>query len=224
MTNEIWTLVTEPLWTAARRFGGQAPTLAAALLLLLLGLFMARAARTIAERILSRAKLDDHTAKVGINEVLSRLGMGKSPTFALSFIVYWFILFIFIVSAANAVSMTVVSELLERFVLFLPRLVACLLILFGGLMFARFLGEVIANAAAANNIGGGRQLAGMSYALTVAFAGATALEQLGLRMTLVNSAVQIALASAGLAAALAFGLGGRKVAESWLRESFERRR
>ena len=145
-----------PFVSAAHRFGAAIPTLAAALLLLLLGMFAARALRTITERLLSAARLDEHTAKVGINEVLSRLGLGKSPSYVLAFVVYWFILFIFIVSAANAVNMTIVSDLLERFVLFLPQLVAALLILFGGMLFGHFLAEIVSNAAAANNIPGGR--------------------------------------------------------------------
>jgi hypothetical protein len=220
----IWTVVSEPLVSAARRFGAQIPTLAAALLLLLLGMFMGRAARTVAERLLSRARVDDYTAKVGINEVLARLGLGKSPTYVLSFLVYWFILFIFIVSAANAVNMTIVSDLLERFVLFLPHAVAALLVLFGGLLFGRFLSEIVLNAASANSVPGGKQLASAAYVVTLVFSVATALEQLGLKMTLVQGALQIAMASAGLAAGLAFGLGGRKVAEEWLRDVFGRPR
>ena len=198
--------------------------LAAALLLLLLGMFMARAIRTLAERILEKTQMDQHTARVGINEVLARLGLGKSPTYILSFIVYWFILFIFIVSAANAVNMTVVSELLERFVLFLPQLVASLLILFGGMLFGRFLGEVVANAAGANNISGGRALAKAAYAGTMLFSAATAMEQLGMRLTLITSALQIALGSAGLAAAIAFGFGGRRAAADIIKDLFGRPR
>jgi hypothetical protein len=198
--------------------------LAAALLLLLFGMFLARAARTISERLLARARIDDHTAKVGINEVLARLGLGKSPTYVLSFLVYWFILCIFIVSAANAVNMTIVSDLLERFVLFLPRAVASLLILFGGLLFGRFLSEVVLNAASANSVPGGKQLASAAFVVTMVFSVATALEQLGLKMTLILTALQIAMASAGLAAGLAFGLGGRKAAEDWLRDALGRPR
>src|SRR5258708_6543792 len=158
MSREIVAMLTEPFVSTANRFGAQIPTLAAALLLLILGLFMARAIRTVAERIFSLARLDENTARVGINEVLARLGLGKSPSYVLSFIIYWFILFIFIVSAANAVNMTIVSDLLERFVLFLPQLVAALLILFAGLMFARLLSEIVANAASSNNVRGGQFL------------------------------------------------------------------
>lgn len=216
-------LVADPLLGAFHRVASQLPALAAALLLLLVGMFAARALRTLAERVLDRARLDEYTAKVGINEVLARLGLGKSPAFALAFLIYWFVLFAFIVSAANAVSMTVVSELLERFALFLPSLIASLLILFGGLLFARFLSEIVENAAAANGVRGGSFLARACSGIVILFAGMTALEQLGLRLSLITAALQIVLASAGLAAAIAFGLGGKDAAAELLRDVLKKK-
>lgn len=224
MIHEVLVPLAEPFVTALNRFGAKIPTLAAALLLLLLGMFTARALRTIVERMFSGARLDDYTARVGINEVISRLGLGKSPSYALSFLIYWFILFIFIVSAANAVDLPIVSALLERFVLFLPHMVASLLILFGGLLFGRFLSQVVSNAAAANSIRGGSFLARATYAATLVFSATAAMEQLGLKVALITSALQIILGSAGLAAAIAFGFGGRQAAAEFLKELFDRQR
>lgn len=218
------TLIAEPFVSATHRFAAYIPTFAAAFLFLLLGMFSARALRTIAERLLERAHLDEYTSKVGINEVLARLGLGKSPSYVLSFLIYWFVLFVFIVSAANAVNMTVVSDLLERFVLFLPQLIASLLILFGGLLFARFLSQVVVNAAAANNIRGGALLAEASYLVVLVFSAMTATEQLGMKMTFITAAFQILLGSAGLAAGIAFGLGGKDIAAELLRELVNKRR
>jgi hypothetical protein len=213
-----------PFVGATNRFAAQIPTFAAAFLFLLAGMFLARALRTLTERLLDRAHLDEYTSKVGINEVLARLGLGKSPSFVLSFLIYWFVLCVFIVSAANAVNMTVVSDLLERFVLFLPQLIASLLILFGGLLFARFLSQVVVNAAAANAIRGGVLLSEAAYIVVVVFSAMTAMEQLGVKMTLISAAFQIVLGSAGLAAAIAFGLGGKDVAGELLRDLLSRKR
>jgi len=216
------TLPLEPLSSpfvgAYRRFAAHIPGIAAALILLLVGMFTARALRTLADRALTRAQLDEHTSKVGINEVLARLGLGKSPVYVLSFLIYWFVLFVFFVSAANAVNLTVVSELLERFALFLPVLIGALLILFGGLLFARFLHEVVRNAAAANNVRGGTVLAHAAYILVVVFSAMTAMEQLGMKLNFISAAIQILLGSVGLATAIAFGLGGKEVAAEMLRD------
>ena len=222
MSHDIFALLTDPFASAARRLGAQAPSLAAAFILLLVGMFLARGLRTAAERLASLIRLDEHTSRVGINEVLARLGLGKSPSFALSFLLYWVVIFLFIVSAANAVNLTIVSDLLERFVLFLPSLVAALLIIFGGLLFARFLFQVVLNASGANNIRGGSLLAHLAYLVVIVFSAMTALEQLGMKTAFIAAAVQILLGSAGLAAAIAFGLGAKESAGEFLRNLFKR--
>lgn len=212
-----------PFVSTTRSLARHAPNLAAALLLLLAGMFTARALRTVVEHILAKGRLDEHTSRVGINEVMARLGLGRSPSYIIAFLVHWFALFIFIVSAANAVNMTVVSVLLERFLLFLPLVLAAVLILFGGLLFARFLSEVVASASATNSIPGGAILARALYISVVVFASITALQQLGLELAFITSVVQIVIAAAGLAFALAFGLGGKDVAGEILREVLRRK-
>ncbi|MBI5209454.1 MAG: hypothetical protein HY927_05705 [Elusimicrobia bacterium] len=223
MNSNICHTLLDPFLTTIDRVASYVPNLLAAFLLLLAGMFTARALRTVAEGLLAKARLDEHTSKVGINEILARLGMGKSPTYGICFLIYWFVLFIFIVSAANAVNMTAVSEMLERFLLFLPKILAGILILFGGLLFARFLSEIVDAASQANSVPGGSHLARALYVSVLVFASITALEQFGIETRLISAAVQIILASAGLALALAFGLGGRDVAAEAIRDVLKRR-
>lgn len=215
--------LTLPLRELARRFLDWLPGFLAAFVLLFVGLVLARALRTLVERALARAGVDARLGSVGINELLTRMGLGGSPTFAAGFVAYWFVLLAFIVTAANAVDLPVVSQLLERFLNFLPSLVAAILILFGGLLFARFLSRVVANAAQANDLGDGELLAKAAYAIVLCFAGLMALEQLGIQMLLVSASIQIVLASVGLALALAFGLGGRDIAAEYLRELLKKK-
>jgi hypothetical protein len=218
MGQNLVRLFVDPFLGAYERFAGAIPTLAAALLLLLVGMFLARGVRTLIEVALGKLRLDDHTSRVGINEVLARLGLGKSPTFALAWVAHWFILFLFIVSAANAVNMTVVSEMLERFLGVLPSLIAAVLILFGGLLFARLLAHIVRNAAAANSIRGGNVVAFAAQTVAIGAAGIIALEQIGVRPQILIPTVQIFIGSIGLAVAIAIGLGAKDLAAEYLRD------
>ena len=218
MGKNLVRLLVDPFLGAYERFAGAVPTLAAALLLLLVGMFLARAVRTLIEVSLGKLRLDDNTSRVGINEVLSRLGLGKSPTFALAWTAHWFILFLFIVSAANAMNMPVVSELLERFVGVLPSLIAAVLILFGGLLFGRLLAHILSNAAAANSIRGGAAVAAAAQAVAIGAAGIIALEQIGVRPQILIPTVQIFIGSIGLAVAIALGLGAKDLVAEHLRD------
>src|ERR1041385_6230107 len=95
-------LFCDPFFDAYHRVSAVLPSLAAAFLLLLLGMLSARFARTLVEIALAKIRLDDLTARAGLNELLARLGLGRSPRVVAAFFVYWFLLVVFLVSAANA--------------------------------------------------------------------------------------------------------------------------
>ncbi len=223
MSADLARLFAQPFLDAYRRVAGGLASLAAAFLLLLLGMVAARLARAVVEAALGRIRLDELTCRAGLNELFARLGLGKSPTAVAAFAIHWFILVVFVVSAANALNMTVVSDLLERFAQFLPSLVAAVLILFGGLLFGRLMAQVLTNAAAANAIRGGGAVAAGAYVVVVGYSALAALEQIGARPALVVSAAQILLGSLGLALAVAFGLGAKDLAAEWLRACLRRK-
>lgn len=220
MSGEIVNLFLKPLVDIWDRFTCFIPNILAALLFILVGLFLARAVRTLFERLLKNIKLDEYTSKVGINEIFARFGFGKSPSYVIVFVLFWSILFVFLAAAANALNLTAISALLEWFLLFVPKLVVAVIIVFSGLLFARFVSEIVSNSATANNLRGGAVFAKVVYAIIIIFAAVMALEQIGIEMSLVRSSVNIMLGSIGLAFAIAVGLGAKDFAANSLRELF----
>ena len=193
------------------------PAMLAALLLLLVGMVVARGLRAAVEKFLKFIRVDEYTDKIKLNELLSRLGFGRSPIFVIGFLIYWLIILVFLVSAANAVELTVVSQLLERFVLFVPKLISAVLVVAGGLLLGHFFGEVVRNAATANKIQGAVGLSKVASFVVVVFAVIMALEQIGIDTTIITSSIQIILATIGLGLAIAFGLGGKDAAADIIR-------
>jgi len=183
----------------------------------LIGMVVARVIRTAIQSGLKYTKLDQYTDKINLNELLSRLGMGRSPSFIVGFMVYWLIILVFLVSAANTVKLVVVAQVVERFLLFIPHVLAAVLVVAAGLLIGRFLGEIVQNAATANRIQGSIILSKVVNLVVVVFSAVMALEQLGVDTSIMTSSAQIILATLGLALAIAFGLGGRDVAADIIR-------
>jgi len=221
MMDELVKPFIAPLVEIWQRFANAAPDIITALVFLLVGLILARVISTIAEKFLRKINLDNFTAKIGINEIFTRVGFGKSPSYAVGFALYWSVVLVFILLATNALGLAALSAILQRFMGFVPRLVMAVLTLFGGLLFAPFLRNVVANSAAANNLKGGPTLARIVEGVVIFFAALIALEQLGIEMRLINSAVEIALAAMGLAFALAVGLGAKDLVAEYLRNLFK---
>lgn len=138
MAQEWLNLIIGPIQQFLGAILSKLPAVGAALLLLLVGMLVARGVRTAAEKFLKFVHVDEYTEKIKFNELLARLGFGRSPAFVIGFLIYWFIILVFLVSAANAAELTAVSQLLERFVLFVPKLISAVLVVAGGLLLGHF--------------------------------------------------------------------------------------
>ena len=221
MLKDAANLFIEPIMHVLAIFRTYIPNILAAFIFVLFGLFIARMLSSMLEKFLRKVQLDTYTSKVGINEILIRFGFGKSPAHVISFLVYWSLLLVFFVTAANMLNLTVISAILEKFLVgFVPRIAAAIFIGFGGLLFARFLSEVVQNAATANNLKGGSSLSKIVHFVVVVFTLIASIEQLGIEMKMIKGAVDILFASLGLAFAIAVGLGAKDIAHDVIKGLF----
>ena len=220
MIYEITEPFFQPMMEVWAKFSEYVPKLVAAFTFVLFGLFIARLASSLLEQFLRKIKFDSYTSRVGINEILIRFGLGKSFTQVISFVVYWALLLVFLVTAANILNLTVISEILRRFVDFLPNLMAAIFIGFGGLLFARFMADIVMSSAVSNNLRGGSSLSKIVHFVIVVFTLIAAIEQLGIKMKMIIGGINIMLASLGLAFAIAVGLGAKDIAHDVLRNLF----
>lgn len=224
MTNavrDVINLFWDPVLGVWEMFATYAPGIIAAFIFVLVGLFLARFLSTWLEQFLRKIKLDLYTSKVGINEILTRFGLGKSPSRVLSFILYWTLLLVFFVTATNILNLSVVSQVLEQFLVgFLPKITAAVIIAFGGLLFANFISSIIENAARANSLKGGTSLGKIAHFVVICFTLVVVLEQFGLRMKLIENGAAIILSALGLGFAIAVGLGAKDFAHDMIKSLF----
>ena len=113
-------------------------------------------------------------------------------------------------------------ELLEKFLLYLPNIFVALVVLAIGW----FLGNFLGRAALIASVNAGMKAAGpLSKGIKGAvllFAFVMAFEQLGIGRSTVIAAFAIVFGGAVLALALAFGLGGKDLARSFLEKRFKK--
>lgn len=189
------------------------PDLALALVLLIAGWLFARLVRRIAIRALRAAKVDELAEHSGFDDFLVQGGVESTTVTLIAGTLYWLILAAVFVALLDALGLRTADLLLDRLAIFVPNLVVAIGILVFGSLLSRVIGGLVFSylsnigSAAAEPIG-----ALARYALLV-FVLFMAAEQLAIRTEILVSAFQIAFAAFCLAAALAFGLGGREWAE-----------
>jgi len=220
MSREMFEPFITPIFDLWEKIVSILPNVIISLVFLLVGLMLSRFITTLLTKMMKKLNLDDITSKIGINEILARVGFGKSPTFVISFVAYWFIMLVFVILAFNALNLDIMTALLEKFIYFIPKLIISIVVLFAGLLFANFVYEIVNNSADANNLKGGKIMAKIVQAIIILFASLMALEQLGIEMSLINYSVMIILSALGLAFAIALGLGAKDIVAKFLNDSF----
>ncbi len=196
--------------------------LVAAVLILVVGLYVSRLVGSYAKKILNKISFDEKTSKLGINELCVRFGLGKSPTYIISFVLAWAVIFYAVVLAAEVLHLDIIRNLFTQFLEFIPTLFVSVLILFAGLLFGKLMGNIIDNSAKANNLKGGFFISKAVNIFIVFFCALIAVENLGFANQLVNNVVIIVLASLGLAFGIGVGLGSKELVADFLRELFKK--
>jgi hypothetical protein len=198
------------LRNTAGEIGAVLPDLALAILLLIAGWLLARVVRRVAIRTLRMLQVDQLAERSGIDDFLVRGGVEATTVTLLAGLLYWLILAVVFIVLLEALGLQTADLLLARLSAFIPNLILAIGILVFGSLLARVIGGLVFSylsnigSAAAEPIG-----ALARYALLV-FVLFMAAEQLAIQTAVLVSAFQIAFAAVCLAAALAFGLGGRE--------------
>jgi hypothetical protein len=189
------------------------PDIGLALLLLVAGWLVAKLMRRLTIRAMRAARVDDFAERSGLDDYLVQGGVEHTTVTLIGGAVYWLILAAVFIALLDALGLPTAQVLLSRLATFVPNLVVATGILVFGSLLSRIIGGVVytylsnIGSEAAEPIGALARYAVLVFVLFMAA------EQLAIQTAVLVSAFQIAFAAFCLAAALAFGLGGRDWAE-----------
>jgi len=192
------------------------PRLIGFLIILIVGLIIAALVARAVTFLLRKVGFDRVSDRVGLTRFEQRMGVKMDTAGILGRIVYWFILLIFLVAAADALGVPAVSNILNTLVAYIPNVFVAILVLFLGTLAATVVADLVRGAVASANIGNPNILAGIARWAIIGFAALIALEQLQITPTLLNELFGAIVAALAIAFGLAFGLGGQDAARRWL--------
>lgn len=213
MQLDLWTqsLVTAmtALWTKIANF---IPNLFGALVVVLLGFVVAKLLDTLLSKLLAKLGLDRVMGGTGLTKLMSRAGIKVPISTLVGKIVYWFVLLIFLVSAAESLGLQRVSATLDVLALYLPKVFAGALVLLVGVLLAQLANGLVRGAAEGVGLDYAQGLGRVAQVLVIIISISVAISQLEIKTDLLNHVIVIGLITVGLAIALAMGLGSRDIA------------
>ena len=208
-------MLLEPLRASLRQVGEFLPHLVLALAILVVGWFIAKAARFAIVRMLRAVNFNIVTEKAGIDQFLKQGGGERDTVDFMGLLVYWLVVYAALMIAFNSLGLTYVTDLIGRIVLFVPKVMVAVLILVFGTYFARFVGAAVSAYCKSVGISDAELLGRLALYAITAFVVLIALDQLGLG-DIIRQTFLVLVSAIGLALALAFGIGGAKRASEFL--------
>ena len=211
----MWkTLIVDPVSGVASQALLFFSALASVIVILAIGWIIAKIVRNIVTKGLKI--LDIGAEKAGIDDILSKGGIKYSLSELIGVIFYWLVMLATLSVAINTVGLTLAVDLLNKIVLYIPNVIAAIIILVLGGFAARLLSNIVQATTANVGVEQSKLLGKIVDIVVIVFAAVVALEQLKIGQFFVGDAAKIILASIGLGLALAFGLGGKDAAKGFL--------
>jgi hypothetical protein len=205
----------------ARGFAHFLPRLIVMLILALLGWVIAYIAKVVLRSILRLVKFDKLSENAGAAQLLNKAAL-PSATEMLSRFVFWVAWLGFILLGVSVLGIMGLQEQVARFFLFLPRLFVALFIMFFGLLAASFFSRAALLAAVNANMPSPKVLSLAVRSIIIVFVLSIVFEELGLAEQTMLVAFGIAFGALMLGLAIAFGIGGRNLAQRFLEKRIVR--
>lgn len=207
-----WTEVVQSSFIAfGEKMVNVLPNILGALLLLIIGWFIARGVSFVIQKLLKTLKFDDLGEKLIESSTINPKFLSIKPSKLVAKFAYWIILLLFFISASDTLGWAAVSESIGNLINYLPQLFSALVIFVLGLYIASFARNVLKTTFNSFGLVGGNILSEIVFYIILVIIGTTATDQAGIDTTIITANITIIFGGFLLAFAISFGYSSRDI-------------
>ncbi|MEZ4412536.1 MAG: hypothetical protein R2910_06090 [Gemmatimonadales bacterium] len=213
-----------PLAELSTRFTNYIPTLAAGLVVVLVGLVVGWLAKRAVIALLKWIRLDRLGGPTSWRSALAKADVRAALYNTVGTITMVVVLLVFLDNALQIWGLMVLASVADQMIAYLPNLAVAAVIIGVGLLIATSVGERVEDALAEAGLASPRLLGGIAKSAVLAIVAALAVWELNFARQIVMGAFLIGFGSIGVAFALAVGTGSSQaIREAW-QQMFEKQR
>jgi len=195
------------------KFVDLVPNIIGAVVIFIIGLFIAEGLGRLVARIAKKLYLDRAMETTGLKRILEKVGFKIAVSKALGLLITWFLYAVVLVAAADILGLNQISEFLRDVVLYIPNVIIAVVILIVGIIVSNFVQTLVKETAVAGKLVAADFLADVAKWAILIFSFMAALIQLGVATALIQILFTGLVAMISLAGGIAFGLGGKDKAK-----------
>ena len=197
--------------TLIAQFISFVPKLIGAIVVLGIGVLVARVVSALVGRVLKKAGFDRLGDKLNEIDVIRQLQTEIRMSEIVAKVLYYFILLVFITAATETLGVAAITGMVTSLVNFIPKLIAAAIMLQVGVLVADVLKKGVISLCASFNIASGRLLGTVVFAFFLLITIISALGQAGINTELLESSFNLLIGGVIFAFAVGYGLASRDV-------------
>lgn len=192
------------------------PNLLAALIVFIIGLLLARVARSLVLRTLGAIRFSKILEKTPAEQFLKNDEIGQKLEAGVAGIVYWLLLFLVLHTTVSMLGLVTLSDVFNRVLLYIPHVFVAVFIFILGVLLAGVAETAVKGSLRTFDVHSARLFSKVVSYMIVTFATLAAVAELGIASQFIYMLFQGIVYAAALAVGLAFGLGGKNTVEHML--------
>jgi small-conductance mechanosensitive channel len=196
------------------------PNLLGFLIILLIGFVVAKLVAAVVRKVLEKVGVDRRLHESDASSYVDRVMPGASPSNGIARAVFWLIFIFAIFSAIGALGVPALTGFMSAVLAYLPNIIVAILIFVVAALIAGGVGAGVAKVL--GDTPTGKVVSTVVPAIVMVIAMFMILEQLQIAPEIVRIAFAATMGALALGLALAFGLGGRSVAERMLEDAYRK--
>ena len=212
--------VSDSAQSALDSFFGFLPKLIGFIIVLAIGWIIAKIVKAAVTRLLEKVGVDNALHSGSTGQYVDRIAPDTSPSRVIGSLAFWFIFLGALTIAVSQLGITALDNFVAAIGAYLPNVIAAVLIfVVAGAIAAAIAGLV---ARTMGDTATGKVVGSVVPVLVMAIATFMILNQLQIAEEIVTITYAALLGSTALAMALAFGLGGRDIADRMLSDAYDK--
>ena len=197
---------------------GFIPNILGFLVILIVGYLIARVVKTVVSKLLEKVGVDKALHQSSAGEYVERVSPGAHPSRLIGAVAFWFIFIYAIAAAIGALKIPSLTNFMANVQNYLPNVIAAVLIFVIGAAIAGALGALVHKLM--GDTPTGRVVRAIAPGFVLAIVVFMVLTQLKIAPAIVTATYIALIAMLATAGALAFGLGGRDIAQDLLSNAY----
>ncbi|MEP7167157.1 MAG: hypothetical protein ABI758_04230 [Candidatus Woesebacteria bacterium] len=198
------------------------PRFLGAILIVIIGIFIARTVRGLLIGSLRRLKLSANLERTPFGQFLHNTEVKHTAEVVVSNIIYWILLLFVAYTALTVLGLSGISGILNQILLYIPKVFSAILILILGVLLAGFAEAFVKGLIKSVDSHTGRIVGKVASYLVIVLSAMAAISELGIAQQFILILFTGFVVAVSLALGLAFGLGSKHTVERMMSEWYDR--